>query len=221
MPISITCQCGKKLGVPDEMAGKKVKCPACQSIVNVPGGAAASEVAAGKPKAKAAAEDDGDEGPAPKKKARGNGDEKKSSKTMMYVGIGAGLLLVGCCCLGVAGGGGWFFFFRSSPPEKVIIGKWQGDPEAIKKANPKDELSAGLAAAFNVEFKADGTMTTTVLGMSKPGKWKHISTKSDVVTIEIDEGKKTEKQDIKVIDNNHIQLFSGKKGEPDMFMKRL
>ncbi len=36
MPISITCQCGKKLKAPDKLAGKKVKCPACQHLLTVP-----------------------------------------------------------------------------------------------------------------------------------------------------------------------------------------
>ena len=35
MPISITCQCGKKLKAPDTLAGKKVKCPACQQLLTV------------------------------------------------------------------------------------------------------------------------------------------------------------------------------------------
>ena len=36
MPISITCQCGKKLKAPDKLAGKSVKCPACQHLLAVP-----------------------------------------------------------------------------------------------------------------------------------------------------------------------------------------
>jgi hypothetical protein len=36
LPISITCQCGKKLKAPDKLAGKKVKCPACQHLLAVP-----------------------------------------------------------------------------------------------------------------------------------------------------------------------------------------
>ncbi len=37
MPISITCHCGKKLKAPDTLAGKKVKCPACQHLLTVSG----------------------------------------------------------------------------------------------------------------------------------------------------------------------------------------
>ena len=36
MPIPIKCACGKKLSLKDELAGKKVKCPACQKVLSVP-----------------------------------------------------------------------------------------------------------------------------------------------------------------------------------------
>jgi len=36
MPIAVACQCGKTLNVRDDLAGKAVKCPACQQILKVP-----------------------------------------------------------------------------------------------------------------------------------------------------------------------------------------
>ena len=36
MPIKVACACGKKLAVKDELAGKKVKCPACQKLLSIP-----------------------------------------------------------------------------------------------------------------------------------------------------------------------------------------
>lgn len=36
MPTTIDCQCGKKLKIPDHLAGKKVKCPGCGDIFAVP-----------------------------------------------------------------------------------------------------------------------------------------------------------------------------------------
>ncbi len=36
MPIPVTCSCGKKLNAPDTLAGKRAKCPACQSLVLIP-----------------------------------------------------------------------------------------------------------------------------------------------------------------------------------------
>ena len=36
MPISVPCQCGKTLNVRDELAGKAVKCPGCQKVLQIP-----------------------------------------------------------------------------------------------------------------------------------------------------------------------------------------
>ncbi|MCI0704448.1 MAG: hypothetical protein L0241_25620 [Planctomycetia bacterium] len=37
MPITFNCTCGKTLRVPDEHAGRRAKCPACNAIVDIPG----------------------------------------------------------------------------------------------------------------------------------------------------------------------------------------
>ncbi len=36
MPIQLKCTCGKAVSVRDELAGKAVKCPACQSVIRIP-----------------------------------------------------------------------------------------------------------------------------------------------------------------------------------------
>lgn len=36
MPIQISCSCGKTLRVKDELAGKKVRCPKCQTVLTAP-----------------------------------------------------------------------------------------------------------------------------------------------------------------------------------------
>ena len=36
MPISLSCDCGRALRVKDELAGKKIRCPECKSILGVP-----------------------------------------------------------------------------------------------------------------------------------------------------------------------------------------
>ena len=36
MPIAFRCSCGRALNVKDALAGKKIRCPACQSILAVP-----------------------------------------------------------------------------------------------------------------------------------------------------------------------------------------
>ena len=48
MPIEFACSsCSKRLRVKDESAGKRVKCPGCQTVLRVPGGEAASGSSAG------------------------------------------------------------------------------------------------------------------------------------------------------------------------------
>src|SRR6476469_2018576 len=51
MPIKVQCTCGKAFAAKDELAGKTVKCPACQQPLKVPGGSAApaAKPAAAKP----------------------------------------------------------------------------------------------------------------------------------------------------------------------------
>jgi hypothetical protein len=44
MPISVTCPCGKRLRVKDELAGKRVKCPGCGAVLPTPNSPAAKVV---------------------------------------------------------------------------------------------------------------------------------------------------------------------------------
>jgi hypothetical protein len=36
MPISLKCACGRALRAKDELAGRKVRCPQCSAVLNVP-----------------------------------------------------------------------------------------------------------------------------------------------------------------------------------------
>jgi hypothetical protein len=36
VPIPVSCSCGRALKIKDELAGKKVRCPACRNVVQVP-----------------------------------------------------------------------------------------------------------------------------------------------------------------------------------------
>jgi hypothetical protein len=54
MPIEFACSnCGKRLRVKDAAAGKRVRCPGCETLLRVPGGAAAPAPAAAPPSAPA------------------------------------------------------------------------------------------------------------------------------------------------------------------------
>ncbi|MBI4230942.1 MAG: hypothetical protein HY608_08925 [Planctomycetes bacterium] len=46
MPIAVACACGKRLQVPDAMAGKRGKCPACGGVIEVKAAAASPPVVA-------------------------------------------------------------------------------------------------------------------------------------------------------------------------------
>ena len=116
MAIKIICACGKKFAVKDELAGKKVKCPACQKVLSIP-----------KPKVQEAslddewnlgdsAEEDFDDEPAEapaksrggkssasrgsasrKSSGKGKGKKSKSSNLGLLIGLsaGGGVLVVG------------------------------------------------------------------------------------------------------------------------------
>ena len=36
MAFRVVCECGKKLAVNEEMAGKRIRCPACQAVMTAP-----------------------------------------------------------------------------------------------------------------------------------------------------------------------------------------
>lgn len=111
MPILVSCECGKTLRAPDHLAGKRVKCPTCASILDVP---LDEEEEAPKPKtsskvtnkvpAKAAArkppppdddeEDEEEERPRAKGKKKKGGGQKEQSSTPLILAIAVGAVMV-------------------------------------------------------------------------------------------------------------------------------
>lgn len=47
MPIQLKCSCGKSVSVRDELAGKAVKCPGCQSVLRIPTAGGSQKQASG------------------------------------------------------------------------------------------------------------------------------------------------------------------------------
>lgn len=85
MPITISCDCGKTLRVPDAHAGKKAKCPICEALIPIPKAEPEFEVMDDDPPPKpspkkAAVVDDDDDDPKPKKKAVAVADEDDEPK---------------------------------------------------------------------------------------------------------------------------------------------
>lgn len=79
MAITVSCECGKKLKVKEELAGKKVRCPECQATMVVPSAEAEEDVgivAAPPPRKSPAAEEEGVQAAPPRKRARAEDDDE-------------------------------------------------------------------------------------------------------------------------------------------------
>ena len=210
MPIPVTCgACGKAFNVADDLAGRRVKCPACQQIVAVPGGAAAADV-----------EDEPAEA-APRKAKKPAGSNKQ---LMLWGGIAGGVvLLLSCCCLG--GGLLWFLVLRGpGDPEKVVIGKWKYDGEIVggQFAN----------TGYTVEFKEDGTYSKTFNPpgpSSNPGRWSASNKEGGSMTVQASyeavfptfRTTQNERYDITVVDNNTLELKPNRKQMYGARLKRI
>jgi hypothetical protein len=241
MPISVVCQCGKRLVAKDELAGKSLRCPACAQVVVVPLAAASAPAKSTSP------------GP-----ARQSG--KWPGPLLMGFIIGA---MLSTCCFGFGVGGSFLLVRRYLPdvesmkqdladarssgadakpesgktppsartasPEQALIGKWKLDVEAIKKNPPPgvtDEtlmMVEKMADTFGSEFKSDGTMTLNDGFSQKNSKWKLLSSAGNKLTVEVimEGGKRgTEISEITVIDNDHIVVSSKDGASPTFYFKR-
>ena len=101
MAIALSCTCGKRLRLKDELAGKRVRCPGCQRPLTVP--APENEVT-----------DEIDDSPPPEEKRRPKTKKKakpaKVSGVMIASIIGGGVLIL------IAGSVGGYFFLRQPTP---------------------------------------------------------------------------------------------------------
>jgi hypothetical protein len=201
MAINLSCECGKKLAVKDDMAGKKVKCPGCGSVLTVP-----------------AAMGDADEASEPAvARTSDAATPKKSSKSLWIVG-GVGVLLLSCCCLGSVTTA-VIVVFALGGPEKTIVGKWTPDLETAKKNTDKRDPRS--LEDKGIEFKSDGVvLDTTPMSPVTMGKWKTVSTKdSKNLTVEISAGTVAQRLDIKIIDNDHLVITP--EGKKEFYFKRV
>lgn len=193
MPIAISCDCGKDFNVKNELAGKKIKCPGCQSVLKVPGGSLAEAVGE-KPQTtgKRNAADDEDNYDDEAGRQEGKKKKKKKSKKgvnpLLFVGLGCGALALVLLC---AGGGVLAYFLLSSPsPERAIVGRWTIDIDATKKLypenDPKMKIEVKNDKETTLEFKSDGTIVDSK-NTSGVAKWKVRNVKGDKATLEITE----------------------------------
>jgi hypothetical protein len=223
MAITLSCECGKKLAVKEEMAGKKVKCPGCGAVLTVPSGAVENSV-----ETEDERDDDSAGGAPAKKKSRSNGSgaPAKKSKMLLWIGVAAGVLVLGSCCCGGIGIGGWLLL--RGGPEKTIIGKWGLDIDKTKQNNmifqgmpPQMEKEM---AKMVIEIKADGTLTRTDSKKTETSKWKNAEAKDNMVTIEAQKpgaNEPWEKLTFKVLDNNSLQFTPPGTTQGSVWLKRL
>jgi hypothetical protein len=186
MSISLTCDCGKRLSVKDEMLGRRVKCPVCQGSLTVPDGESAT-------------------GERPPKKKGANMSGGKKNNTTLWIAAGAGVLLLGFCCLGIGGAGAWFFLLRGPSTDNRLVGKWVPDVDPGKKIKTADDVAALFGG--DIQFKSDGTVIdNTPMTPFTQGKWKTVSTSGNVVTVELSQGPVSRKLDVKIVDNDHLKI---------------
>jgi hypothetical protein len=202
MAINLSCDCGKKLAVKDEMAGKKVKCPGCGSVLTVP-----------------AATGDAEEASEPAvARTSDTSTPKKSSKTLWIVG-GVGVLLLSCCCLGSVTTA-VIVVFALGGPEKTIVGRWTADLDTAKTSTDKRDPQSQTPTMV-IEFKSDGVVLGGApMSPISSGKWKTVSTKDNKnLTVELSAANTTKRLDIKIIDNDHLVITP--EGMKEFYFKRV
>jgi hypothetical protein len=182
MPIAVSCrQCGKTLSAPDQLAGKKVRCPACQAVLVVPSPLAEEtfKVADVEPepvkRQPRRVPDEPDEDEDEDKQEERRGGKKRGERARgcldVLVFLVAGTMLLTCC----AGGGVfvWFRFYNFTGQE--LVGTWETDPP-----NTKDRY--GL-----LRFNRFGDITVMPPGkpISAKGNWRVVDKKDKTFYVEI------------------------------------
>ncbi len=136
MAISLTCpSCERALKVKDELAGRKIKCPACGSVITVIAKEANSDARITAKKAQPArvSRDDDDE---PEEEERPRKKRKKKGKSNLGLIIGGGAAAVVVIAV-VA-----FLLMRDTTPKKVVQNKpapVEPQPKKVDEPPPKEE----------------------------------------------------------------------------------
>jgi hypothetical protein len=200
MAIIVRCNCGKKLQVADDMAGKHVRCGACKEVLTVP--AAAPEPPMVRP-----AESEPPRRPKRAKNAGGG------SKVWLFALLGvAAVLLLGC--LGVVSAGIYYFGFSGkSFAESTLVGDWESDPEPYDKAAAQNPFGVNLALLFKMTFNKDHTYRMSGF-VDCDGDWRVVSRDGNKATVKMrinviglsQEGGGEGTATITIIDKDHIEF---------------
>ncbi|MFM9960137.1 MAG: hypothetical protein ACKV2Q_02815 [Planctomycetaceae bacterium] len=168
MPIKVTCACGKKLAVKDELAGKKVKCPACQKLLSIPKPKVAEESPDDEWDLGDSAEEDFDDEPAEapvkshggkssasrgavSRKSSGKGKKSKSSNRGLLIGVsaGGGVLVVSLLA---------WMLWPAAPAVNVA-----DNPPANQKQNPAPASGDATTPANSAPQVVDAVQQTLTL----------------------------------------------------------
>ncbi len=179
MPISIVCtHCTAPLTVKDEYAGKRIKCPKCAGILQLPGAAApiaevpppvsetpkaeaefAFEKGEDKPRAKRREKDEGGEKAKSRKRRRDEDDDEPKKKggalKVVLIVLGSLFLVCGGAVVGV-----WFFVLK--PAIESATAKFSSKaseskaPEPLAKATPPTSGSGERLGEANVRTVTAG-----------------------------------------------------------------
>jgi predicted Zn finger-like uncharacterized protein len=130
MPISVKCpECEAPYKVPDEAAGKAIKCKKCGAKISIPaaeadpGDGGGNDFAGIGPGAEGGADAGGE-----------TKEKKKAGSKKMLLIIGAVVLVLGCCCVLPVGGGGlgWWLGWFGVAKEKNFQIKDKDNPVNIQ-----------------------------------------------------------------------------------------
>ncbi len=144
MAISLRCDCGRKLKLRDELAGKEIRCPDCAEVLSVP-----------KAKAKAESydyddEEDDFEDEAPRRSSsgsrgsgrRGRAPVRKSGGNGLIIGLAVGgVVVLGLLVAGI------FLFFRSKPNNVAPIPPIAAQPIQQPAPQPAPNVPANNQVA--------------------------------------------------------------------------
>lgn len=183
MPIVVACpDCQARVTAPDSAAGKRVKCPKCQSLMILPEAEPDFEVvedkprpaAVRKPKPVVVEDEDADEEPHPRRRPRDEDDEeddrprkkgKKKAASRGFLNHPIVLIVGGLLGVGVAAGGLYLYWEMKKKNAEVVDistnAPFTPQPSRANQANPTPQTPT-LPAGWTTFSTSNGALTINV-----------------------------------------------------------
>lgn len=227
MAISLTCRCGRRFHLKDELAGKRGKCPDCGALLSIPNAPvarvaavpAAVSAAPEQPASHAAANQAADAAPAPPQKASVR--EKSSHVAVLFVGVGAVALLFG---FGLCGFGVWYFVLRGTGEVsgEFMAGNWELDAQATRLANPgkNSDLRDG-DCTLDIRSRGDDySIMRRYPNIGRGSTWRVVSRSGNALTLESYGEREGEQLTISPVGVNQLRVLSNRTDPPVMVYNR-